>query len=147
MSYYDYSQVHQTDRSDPTNRSDDSQPSETAMEQFLGFSLVEDLNAQLAAIAQQLQDELYQKQELRDEIAALNTQLSQEGLSDTEKEALTAEIDNKQEELAQLNSNSELTMIQVQSLMDQRKNAMTLLSNLISVNMNTQQSIIQNMKM
>jgi chromosome segregation ATPase len=146
MSYYDYSTVHQTDRSDQTDLSD-SQPSETALEQYLGFSLVEDLNAQLATIASQLQDELNQKQSLRDEIAVLNTHLAQSGLTDEEKESLTAQLENKQEELAQLNSNSELTMIQVQSLMDQRKNAMTLLSNLISANNSTKQSIIQNMKM
>lgn len=146
MSYYDYNTVNQTDKSDQTDLSG-TQPSETALEQYLGFSLVEDLNAQLTTIAAQLQDELDQKQSLRDEIAALNTQLAQTGLSDDEKESLTAQIENKQEELAQLNSNSELTMIQVQSLMDQRKNAMTLLSNLISVNNSTKQSIIQNMKM
>lgn len=146
MSYYDYNAVNQTDRSDQTDLSG-TQPSETALEQYLGFSLVEDLNAQLSGIAQQLQDELNQKQEIRDEIAALNTQLAQSGLSDEAKESLTAQIENKQEELAQLNSNSELTMIQVQSLMDQRKNAMTLLSNMISVNTSTQMSIIQNMKM
>lgn len=137
--------IYRTDQSDSTYRSDE-QPSETALEQYLGFSLVEDLNGQLASIAQQLQDELNQKQEIRDEIAALNTQLAQSGLSDEAKESLTAQISNKQEELAQLNSNSELTMIQVQSLMDQRKNALTLLSNLISVNTSTQMSIIQNMK-
>ena len=55
-------------------------------------------------------------------------------------------LDDSRKELAQLNSNSELTAIQIQSLVEQRKNALTLLSNLIAVNCSTLQSIIQNMK-
>lgn len=61
-------------------------------------------------------------------------------------EGLTGTISAKQEELAGLNSNSELMMLQIQSLIDQRKNAITLMSNLLSSRNEVLMNIIRNLK-
>lgn len=62
------------------------------------------------------------------------------------KDGLETTINQKQEELAGLNSSSELMALQVQSLVDQRKNALTLLSNLYSGKNEILMNIIRNLK-
>lgn len=62
------------------------------------------------------------------------------------KDSLKNVIDGAQEKLASLNSNTEMTMLQIQSLVDQRKNALTMLSNLISARNETMMGIIRNLK-
>lgn len=62
------------------------------------------------------------------------------------KQSLKDVIADKKEELAGLNSNTELTMLQVQSLVDQRKNAIAMLSNLMSSRNESLMSIVRNMK-
>ncbi len=52
----------------------------------------------------------------------------------------------KQEELASLNSTGELVSLQIQSLVDQRKQAVTLLSNLLASRNETLMNIIGNIK-
>lgn len=63
-----------------------------------------------------------------------------------EKSSLTEAIDMKKEELAGLNSQTELVALQIQSLVDQRKNAMSLLSNLLASRNETIMGIIRNLK-
>ncbi len=62
------------------------------------------------------------------------------------KSSLTSCISIKQEELAGINSNSELSMLQIQSLVDQRKNALMLLSNLLASKNESLAGIIRNLK-
>ena len=161
--------------------------SESELDQVLGLSIVSDYDTQLAAIAQIMQQELQQKEEIRQEITALTSLYTQPETTEADgnvyveltvdeatqlnltttasqvldgsgniigykmlktdfKEVVDTAVENKQMELAQLNSNSEMTMIQVQSLVEQRKNAMMLLSNLIAARNSGMQAIIQNMK-
>lgn len=65
---------------------------------------------------------------------------------ETFNERITAAVEKKERELTELNSTSELTMLQVQSLVDQRKNALMMLSNLVANKNETMMSIIRNMK-
>lgn len=60
--------------------------------------------------------------------------------------ALNSLIETKKEQISGLNSNSEITMIQVQSLMDQRKNALSLISNLMASKNESLMGIIRNLK-
>ena len=62
------------------------------------------------------------------------------------KDNLSGAIETKQEKMAGLNANSELTMLQIQSLVDQRKNMLMLLSNMMASKNETASSIIRNMK-
>lgn len=62
------------------------------------------------------------------------------------KDSLRNVINGAQEKLASLNSNTEMTMLQIQSLTDQRKNALMMLSNLISARNETLMGIIRNLK-
>lgn len=62
------------------------------------------------------------------------------------KESLKTTLEAKQEEMAGINSNSEITMLQVQTLVDQRKNSMLLLTNLMASRNDTLMNIIRNMK-
>lgn len=75
-----------------------------------------------------------------------NSIISSGGYLYVTKEALTATVESRQEKLAGLNSNSELTMIQIQSLVDQRKNMLMLLSNMMASKNDTAMSIIRNLK-
>lgn len=70
----------------------------------------------------------------------------QDGVSYVSKNSLEAEISSKQEDLSGLNSTSELLSLQIQSLVDQRKNAITMLSNLIASRDDTLMSIVRNIK-
>lgn len=191
----DYMYANNTNRTTDVNSTSSATgvagATETEMDQVLGLSVVSDYDTQLAAIAQTMQDQLQQKQDIREEIMALNAlytqpettgddgqvyvdltaeEVAQLNLTPEQagqvyevrdgngnitgyrmletdfKEVVDTAIENKQMELSQLNSNSELTMIQVQSLVEQRKNAMMLLSNLIAARMSSMQAIIQNMK-
>lgn len=59
---------------------------------------------------------------------------------------LETTITQKQEELSSMNSTSELTMLNVQSIMDQRKNAIMFLSNMMASKNDTLMNIIRNLK-
>lgn len=76
----------------------------------------------------------------------LNFVAKSDGSYTVTKDSLGSAIENGQEELAGLNATSELTMLQIQSLVDQRKNAITLLSNLIASKNETLTGIIRNLK-
>ena len=76
----------------------------------------------------------------------LNTIFDGNGGYYVTKNSLSGAIDTKQEELAGLNANSELVMLQIQSLVDQRKNAMMLLSNLMASRNESLTGIIRNLK-
>lgn len=52
----------------------------------------------------------------------------------------------REETLDQMNSNSELTMLKIQGLVDQRKNLLNLISNLMASTHSTAQAIIQNIR-
>lgn len=65
---------------------------------------------------------------------------------ETFDERIEAAVEKKERELTDLNSTSELTMLQVQSLVDQRKNALLMLTNLIASKNETMMGIIRNMK-
>lgn len=62
------------------------------------------------------------------------------------KKGLTELIESKGERLAGLNSDNELTVLQIQSLIDQRKQALTLLSNLMASKNESLMTIIRNIK-
>ena len=62
------------------------------------------------------------------------------------QEAIKASLKTREDKLADLNSNAEITMLQVQSLVDQRKNALTLLSNLIAASGGVARTIIGNIR-
>ncbi len=68
------------------------------------------------------------------------------GQQSIKKDTLKRALDGKQETLAGFNSESELTAIKIQSLVDQRKNLTLLLSNLMSSENDTLMSIIRNLK-
>lgn len=70
----------------------------------------------------------------------------QDGVSYVSKNSLETQISSKQEELSGLNSTSELLSLQIQSLVDQRKNAITILSNLMASRNDTLMSIVRNLK-
>ncbi len=70
----------------------------------------------------------------------------QEGVSYVSKDSLESVLSSKQEELSGLNSTSELLSMQIQSLVDQRKNAITMLSNLMASRNDTLMSIVRNIK-
>ena len=55
-------------------------------------------------------------------------------------------LETKKEELLSLNSDSEITYLQLQGLMDQRKTAFTLLSNLMAAESETTAAIVRNIK-
>ncbi len=61
-------------------------------------------------------------------------------------EAIKSGIYLRDEQLKEMNSNNELTMIQIQSLVDQRKNLLNLLSNLMASANSVAQNIIQNIR-
>ena len=65
------------------------------------------------------------------------------GIAESSLKALGDALDSK---LSDLNSTSELKMIQFQSLMDARKQSMMMLSNLLSSDNQTKMAVIQNMK-
>lgn len=65
---------------------------------------------------------------------------------ETFDERLKVSVEKKERELAEINSTSELTMLQVQTLVDQRKNALLMLTNLMASHNETVRSIISNMK-
>lgn len=60
--------------------------------------------------------------------------------------AIDLSISRRKETLAQKNSQGELTMIEIQSLVEQRKQALTMLSNLLSSSHQIAQTIIGNIK-
>lgn len=62
------------------------------------------------------------------------------------QEAADAGVKSRKNHLNELNSNSELTMLKIQSLIDQRKNALTLLSNLLASSNSVAQTIIGNIR-
>ncbi len=68
------------------------------------------------------------------------------GVSYVSKNSLENQISSRQEKLAGLNSTSELVSMQIQSVVDQRKSAVTLLSNLIASRDDTLMNIIRNIK-
>lgn len=70
----------------------------------------------------------------------------QDGTYYVAEDSLESIIASQQEELATLNTTSELISLQIQSLVDQRKNAITLLSNLMSNHNDILMTIINNMK-
>lgn len=55
-------------------------------------------------------------------------------------------IEQRKETLAQMNSQGELTMIKIQALVEQRKQALTLLSNLLAASHQVAQTIIGNIR-
>ncbi|MDX1412110.1 MAG: hypothetical protein R3351_08120, partial [Nitrospirales bacterium] len=61
-------------------------------------------------------------------------------------QAADGAIKIREERLSELNSNGELTMLKIQSLVDQRKNALTLLSNLLRASNDVAQTIISNIR-
>ena len=61
-------------------------------------------------------------------------------------ESIEALKDSADSKIQSLNSQTELKMINFQALMDSRKQAMLMLSNMISSDNSTKQAIIQNMK-
>jgi hypothetical protein len=61
-------------------------------------------------------------------------------------EATDSALKSREEKLSDLNSNGELTMLKIQSLVDQRKNALTLLSNLLRASNDIAQTIINNIR-
>lgn len=76
----------------------------------------------------------------------LTVKVSSDGqtvISSAQLQSLEEAVEGK---LADLNSTSELKLINFQSLMDSRKQAMMMLSNILSSNNNTMMSIIQNLK-
>lgn len=62
------------------------------------------------------------------------------------KTSLESVIMGKQQELAGLNTNSEMISLQIQSLVDQRKQAITMLSNLIASRNDSLMTIARNLK-
>ncbi len=68
------------------------------------------------------------------------------GKSYLKLDSLENTITQKQGELSTMNSTSELTMLNVQSIIDQRKNAIMFLSNLMSSKNDTLMNIIRNLK-
>lgn len=62
------------------------------------------------------------------------------------KEPLDALLDSKNQEMASLNSDSEINYLQIQGLMDQRKTAFTLLSNLMAAENEITAAIVRNIK-
>lgn len=62
------------------------------------------------------------------------------------QKTVTSFIEGKKEEMAQLNSESEITYLTLQGLMDERKTAFTMLSNLMSAEHETTAAIIRNFK-
>lgn len=71
---------------------------------------------------------------------------TQDGKHYVSKTGLESVIMGKQEEMAGLNTNSEMMAIQIQTLVDQRTQALTMLSNLIASRHEGAMSIIRNMK-
>jgi len=65
---------------------------------------------------------------------------------DAFQEATKAGVKIREGKLSGLNSNGELTMLKIQSLIDQRKNALTLLSNLLAASNKVAQNIIGNIR-
>lgn len=63
-----------------------------------------------------------------------------------EKPVLQTKIDQTQDRISQMNATNELTMIQIQSLVDQRKNSLALLSNLMASKNESLMGIIRNLK-
>lgn len=61
-------------------------------------------------------------------------------------EATDSALKIREDQLSSLNSNGELTMLKIQSLVDQRKNALTLLSNLLRASNDIAQTIINNVR-
>lgn len=61
-------------------------------------------------------------------------------------EATANALETREGRLSELNSNGELTMLKIQSLVDQRKNALTLLSNLLRASNDIAQTIINNIR-
>ena len=62
------------------------------------------------------------------------------------RQHLRGQIETREEDLASHNSNNELTMIRVQSLVDQRKNLFMLLSNLLASKNETLMGLVRNLK-
>lgn len=60
------------------------------------------------------------------------------------QEAAAVALELRERSLSNLNNHGEMTMIEIQSLVDQRKNALTLLSHLFAVSDHVAQSIIGN---
>ena len=62
------------------------------------------------------------------------------------KSGLESVISAKQQELAGLNTTSEMISLQIQSIVDQRKQAITMLSNLLASRNDTLMTIVNNLK-
>ena len=62
------------------------------------------------------------------------------------KEANDSQIKIREEQISELNGNAELVMLKIQSLVEQRKNALTLLSNLMASANDVAQNIIGNIR-
>ncbi|HBF12832.1 MAG TPA: hypothetical protein DDW49_05510 [Deltaproteobacteria bacterium] len=69
-----------------------------------------------------------------------------DGQTYIEKPRLEAFIESKKQDLAALNTDSEMASLQIQTVVDQRKQAITLLSNLIASRDETIMNIVRNIK-
>lgn len=148
---------------------------ERELEQVVGVKLLEDYNLQLTQIAGRMQDNLEQKQIIRTEIGVLNDLSSRsEGGKDIElspeearelgeqfpklvfsssggktvvtRSSVANLIADKQQDLAGFNTAGEMTALEIQSIVDQRKLAITLVSNLMAGRNETLLNIARNLK-
>lgn len=88
---------------------------------------------------------LEEYEKLKNQYPNLNIK-TENGKNYVVKSSLESVIAGKQQELAGLNSSSEIVALQIQSVVDQRKQAVTTLSNLMSSRDETLMGIIRNMK-
>lgn len=151
-------------------------PSDNQLQQTIELSLLADYDSQLSSIAKGMQDTLSKKKTVSDQMAQLQNFLNRQmttllgedfvtltsdevqkakanfpdlkisGGNQVSKTNLENVLSGKQQELAGLNSNSEMTSLQIQSVVDQRKQALTLLTNLMASNSDTLMTIIRNLK-
>jgi hypothetical protein len=159
----------------------------TELEQMVGVGLLGDLNQQLADISSQMERQITEKQDLRNqidtifqvkqeqEILEINGQkfrdltpeqaellgVTQEATPQTNEagqvtgyrlsedlfqQAVDQAVQRRDEGLSSLNGDGELMMLKIQSLVDQRKNALMLLSNLMAASNEVAKTIISNIR-
>jgi len=109
-------------------------------------SLIRDLDGQLSGLGERLRRELAERQALRGELDGLYQQQAELPEGSPEAGPLADAIADRESRLSELNSNPEFTAVQIQSLSDQRKSALNLLSNLIAACGELAKAIIANVR-
>jgi len=108
--------------------------------------LIRELDGQLTAIAGTMRSRLKRQQELRATLLRLTDLHSRLSPESPEANALRSQIETTQSEMEALNGNQEITLLAVQSISEQRKNALSLLSNLLAASAEVAKAIIANVR-